>query len=144
MVFTFLENALNLWIFSHAPVPHSKLQVEVFENLFAPRRKWSRKLWFALSKLSQKIWRLLYLYFVWFVVFLNVMTLQLSEWYLSNSVILIKFIAFFCNYDNLTLQLYQKKNYLNEGLLFICRFKVGSLPRMINKEVLAEFIYKTT
>ena len=39
MVFTFPENALNLCIFTHAPVPHSKLQVEFFENLFPPRRK---------------------------------------------------------------------------------------------------------
>ena len=31
MVFTFLENALNLSIFTHAPVPYSKLQVEFFE-----------------------------------------------------------------------------------------------------------------
>ena len=36
MVFTFLENALNLGIFTHAPVPHSKLQPEFFENLFPP------------------------------------------------------------------------------------------------------------
>ena len=34
MVFTFLENALNLGIFTHAPVPHSKLEAESFENLF--------------------------------------------------------------------------------------------------------------
>ena len=33
MVFTFLENALNLCIFTHAPVPHLKLRVEFFENL---------------------------------------------------------------------------------------------------------------
>ena len=39
MAFTFLENALNLYIFTHAPVPHSKLQVEFFENLFPPRQK---------------------------------------------------------------------------------------------------------
>ena len=32
MVFTFLENVLNLCIFTYAPVPHSKLQVEFFEN----------------------------------------------------------------------------------------------------------------
>ena len=36
MVFTFLENALNLGIFTHAPVRHSKLQAEFFENLFPP------------------------------------------------------------------------------------------------------------
>ena len=38
MVFT-LENTLNLCIFIHAPVPHSKLQVQFFENLFPPRAK---------------------------------------------------------------------------------------------------------
>ena len=37
MVLTFLENALNLCIFTHAPVPHSKLQVELFKNLFFHR-----------------------------------------------------------------------------------------------------------
>ena len=34
MVFTFLENALNICIFTHAPVPHSKLQAEFFESCF--------------------------------------------------------------------------------------------------------------
>ena len=34
MLVTFLENALNLCIFNHALVPHSKLQVEFYENLF--------------------------------------------------------------------------------------------------------------
>ena len=34
IVFTFQENALNLCICTLAPVPHSKLEVEVFENLF--------------------------------------------------------------------------------------------------------------
>ena len=29
-----------------------------------------------------------------------------------------------------------------KGWLFIPRFKVGSLPRMKNKEVLAQFIYQ--
>ena len=33
-MFLLLENALNLSIFTHAPAPHSKLQVECFENLF--------------------------------------------------------------------------------------------------------------
>ena len=30
------------------------------------------------------------------------------------------------------------------GFLWVARFKVESLPRMINKEVLAQFIYKPT
>ena len=35
MVFTFLENTLNLGIFIHAcPFPHSKLQADFLENLF--------------------------------------------------------------------------------------------------------------
>ena len=36
MVFTFLENTLNIVIFTHAPVPQWKLQAEYFENLFPP------------------------------------------------------------------------------------------------------------
>ena len=35
-------------------------------------------------------------------------------------------------------------DHINEGWLFIGRFKVGNLPRMILQEVLAEFIYKPT
>ena len=38
MVFT-LENEVNLWSFTHAPVLHSKLKVQFFENLFPPRAK---------------------------------------------------------------------------------------------------------
>ena len=38
MVFT-LENALNLCIFTHAPVPHSKPQLQFFENLCPSRAK---------------------------------------------------------------------------------------------------------
>ena len=39
MVFTFLENVLEPCIFTHALVTNSKLQVEVFENLFPQRRE---------------------------------------------------------------------------------------------------------
>ena len=45
MVFIFPENALNLCIFTYAPVLHSKLPVKFFENLFPLRRKRWRKLW---------------------------------------------------------------------------------------------------
>ena len=38
MVFT-LENEVNLWSFTHAPVLHSKLKVQFFKNLFPPRAK---------------------------------------------------------------------------------------------------------
>ena len=57
MVLTFLENALNLWIFTYAPIPQSKLQAEYFEKLIPPRRKEGRKLWFALLKYNQEISR---------------------------------------------------------------------------------------
>ena len=40
------------------------------------------------------------------------------------------------NHDNLTLKFHQK-SYLNKVWLFIGRFKVRSLPGMINKEELA-------
>ena len=32
----FSKSALNLCIFTHAPVPHSKLQAEFFANVFPP------------------------------------------------------------------------------------------------------------
>ena len=43
MVFIFLENALNIGIFTHAPVPHSKLAGEFFENLFPPTAETDRE-----------------------------------------------------------------------------------------------------
>ena len=87
MVFTFLENALNLWIFTHAPNHQSKLQVECFENLFPPGRKRWRELWFALLKYNQKMSRwpgtLIYLfklfYFCMICNFLNLMALEFCE-----------------------------------------------------------------
>ena len=51
-------------------------------------------------------------------------------------------LSVFCNHDNWRIKLYQKKNYLDEGLLFIGKFKVGSVLEMINKEVLAQFLHK--
>ena len=54
---------------------------------------------------------------------------------------LLILLLLLCNQDNLILKLHQKKNNdLNEGWFFIGSFKVGSLPGMINKEVLAQFI----
>ena len=38
MVFA-LENEFNLCIFAHAPVPHSKLEVQFIVNLFPTRAK---------------------------------------------------------------------------------------------------------
>ena len=52
-------------------------------------------------------------------------------------------LRLFCNHGNLILKL-RKKSYLNEMCLFIGCFKVGSLTRMINKELLAQVICKPT
>ena len=110
-------------------------------------RKGWRKLWFALSKFSQKVWRWLgtrgFLYFLWIVIFSNVMALQFCKYYLSYSMVLILFLLIY-NHNNLILRLYQKKSYLDEGWLFTGSFKVVSVRGMINKEVLAQFIYKPT
>ena len=52
-------------------------------------------------------------------------------------------------HGNLTLKLYidytsEKIATLNEGWLFIDRFKVGSSIRIINKELFVQLIYKPT
>ena len=49
-----------------------------------------------------------------------------------------------CSHGSLPLKLHQKNKYLNEGWIFIGIFTVGSLPRRINKEVLVQFMYKST
>ena len=46
-----------------------------------------------------------------------------------------------CNHNNLILKS-ETNSYLDEGWLFISRFKVGSVPGMINKEMLAQYLYK--
>ena len=55
MVFT-LENELNLCIFTHAPVPQSKLQVQFFENLFPPRakNKWVEETMICFNKIQSE------------------------------------------------------------------------------------------
>ena len=47
-----------------------------------------------------------------------------------------------CKHDTLIPKFDKKKSYLEEGLHFIGRFKVWSVPGMINKETLAQLIYK--
>ena len=74
------------------------------------------------------------------------MAFQFCEWYLSKSVVL-SLLSLPCIHGNLTLKLYiyiRKSSFLNEEWHFIGRLKVGSLPRLTKKEVLAEFLYKST
>ena len=50
-----------------------------------------------------------------------------------------------CNHDNLITKAPAEKNsYPDEGWPLIGSFKVGSIPGMINKEVLAQFTYKSS
>ena len=56
-------------------------------------------------------------------------------------MVLILFLLLW-NHDNLILKLHKKNSYLDGGWLFVGSFKVGSVTGMINKEVLAQFIYK--
>ena len=55
---------------------------------------------------------------------------------------LLILLLLFCNHDNLIQNYTRKNSYLDEGWLFIGSFKVGSAPGIINKEVLAQVIYK--
>ena len=80
-----------------------------------------------------------FIFFAWFLIFLNVVVLQFCE-YLSNSVV-ISLLPLLCNRGNLTLKYIRKNSCLNKRLRFIGRFKVGSIPRTINKD---KFIYKAT
>ena len=53
-------------------------------------------------------------------------------------------LSLLCNNDTLILKLYQKKiATLMRGGFFIGRFIVGTVPGMVNKEVLAQLIYKS-
>ena len=59
-------------------------------------------------------------------------------------MVLILFLLL-CNHGNLIVNLHEiKDSDLDEGWLFIGSFKVASAPRMINKEVLAQFTHKPT
>ena len=72
---------------------------------------------------------------------INVMSLHFCKKYLSYSMVLI-LLLLLCNHDSLIIKLHLKKSsYLDEGWLFIGSFKVRSLHVMIDKEVLAQFLY---
>ena len=83
-----------------------------FWKCVSPKTKEVKKTVIALSKFVQKIWRWLgtlgSLYFIWFIIFLNVMALQFCKWYLSNSAVL-SLLPLLCNHGNLTRKLHQKK-----------------------------------
>ena len=57
---------------------------------------------------------------------------------------ILTLLLLLCNHDDLIPELStsEKNSCLNEGWLFIGSFKVGSVKGVINKEVLAQFVYK--
>ena len=85
MVFTFLENHCIYVFFTHAPVPHSKLQLEFFENLFPPRQKGLEEAMICSAKIQLENMKMtsnigLFSFGV-IAIFLNVMTLQFYKQY---------------------------------------------------------------
>ena len=54
MMFTSLENVMNLGIFTRAPIPHSKLKTEFFENQFFPKQKEVEKTMICFIKIQSE------------------------------------------------------------------------------------------
>ena len=80
-----LRKSLNLCIFTYAPIAHSKLQVEFFENLFAPRQKGLEEAMICSVKIQSEnmkmTWNISLFPFGMIAIFLNVMTLQFCKQY---------------------------------------------------------------
>ena len=93
------------------------------------------------SENMKMTWNISLFPFGMIAIFQNVMALQLLE-IISVKQCGIKFVPLLCNHGNLTLKLSENIATLMKGGFFLGRFKVGSLPRMTNKEVLAQFIHK--
>ena len=74
------RKSLNLCFFTHAPVPHSKLLVEFFENLFPPRQKGLEEAMICSVKIQSEnmkmTWNISLFPFGMIAIFLNVMALQ--------------------------------------------------------------------
>ena len=78
------RKSLNLCFFTHAPVPHSKLLVEFFENLFPPRQKAGvdEAIICCIKIQSENMkmtWNISLFPFGMIAIFLNVMALQFPK-----------------------------------------------------------------
>ena len=124
-IFHHVRKKINLWcshwkmnwiyaylLMSHFPTQNTRYNFLKIRFSKGPRTKWWRKLWFALLKFNQKIWRwygtlvyLLYIYVVWFIILANVMALLFCELFLSSSVVL-SLLLLLCNHGNSTLKLH--------------------------------------
>ena len=92
------------------------------------------------SAVDQKIWRrlgTLGYYFVWLVIFSNMMALHFSK-YLSYSMVLTS-LSLLRNHDNLILKLHQKsKATVMKSRFLIGKFEVGSVLGKKNKVILGQ------
>ena len=112
MVFTFLENALNLCIYTN-PQVHSRRRF--FWKSVSPKTKAVEKTLICFIKIqSGNIYDRIYkgdlepfLYFAWFTVFLTVTSLQFCEKHLSHSVVL-SVLPLLCNHGSLTQKFHKK------------------------------------
>ena len=141
MVFTFLEDALNLWIFTHALVSQvSPKTKRVEETIICFIQIQSENI-----KMTWNINLFKLFYFLCLICSFFKCDGSTVLWIISIKSVILHLLSLICNHGNFTLKLYaseKKTRYLNDGWPFIDRFKVGSLPRMKNKEVLAQFICK--
>ena len=162
MVITFLENALHLGILTHAHSPVKTLplvlisptpQAEgnysflpssiVLEICFPPKQKGVEETIMGFIKIQSEnikmAWKIRLSIFCMICNFFKCdgfTVLQIT--YLSHRLVLI-LLSFLCNHENLILKLHQKNSYRDAGWLFIHRLGVGSVPEMMNKEVLVQF-----
>ena len=107
------ENALNLCIFTHALVPHSKLQVEFFENLFPLRRKgWMEETMICFIKIHSEnmnmTWNI-----SWFI-FCTIFNFSKCDgftvlWIISSNSVALSLLHLLCNHGNLTLKITSEK-----------------------------------
>ena len=80
-----VHKSLNLCVFTHAPVPHAKLLVEFFENLFPPGQKGLEEAMICSVKIQSENMKMtsnISLFpFGMIAIFLNMMTLQFCKQY---------------------------------------------------------------
>ena len=136
MVFTFLVDALNLWIFTHALVSQVFRKTKrVEETIICFIQIQSENIKMTWNINSFKLF-----YFLCMICSFFKCDGSTVLWIISIKSVILHLLSLICNHGNFTLKLYASEKitrYLNEGRRFIGRFKVGSLPRMKNKEVLA-------
>ena len=113
MEFTFLENALNLRIFTHAPFPTQNSRQNNLKIRFPQQQKGVEKTMICFIKIQSEnrkvAWNIRLFIFCMIFNFLNVMAWQFCKKCLSYSVVLSLLPFLVIKHDKLTLKLHQKK-----------------------------------